>query len=116
MKVFDLPRGMRIAVLQGEQGTIMTRLVYKDRNKQSPGSKPGSKPNSKLDKRTSDAMDDIEGPAEREGGAATDQEHPPVEEPKDRATKSGRLKLPPAEDPLKQDDPPAPEGDKGHVS
>jgi len=40
-------------------------------------------------------------------------EHPPVEEPKDRATKSGRLKLPPAEDPLKQQDPPAPDGDKG---
>ena len=43
-------------------------------------------------------------------------EQPPVEEPKDRATKSGRLKLPPAEDPLKQDDPPPPVGDKGHVS
>ena len=43
-------------------------------------------------------------------------EHPPVEEPKDRATKSGRLKLPPQEDPVKQEEPPAPDGDKGHVS
>ena len=89
MKVSDLLRGMRIAMRQSEQGTIMTRLVYKDRNKQIPGSKPGSKPNSKLDKRTSDAMGEIEGPAERDGGAATDNS---------------------------EDDPPAPEGGKRHVS
>ena len=79
---------------QSEQGTIMTRLVYKDRNQQRPGSKPGSKPNSKLDKRTSDAMDEIEGPAERDGGAATDHEHPPVEEPKDQCDEKRPIEAP----------------------
>jgi hypothetical protein len=68
-KVSDLPRGTRIAPLQDEEETIMTRLEHKDRKKPAPGSKPGSK----LDKRTSDAMDEIEGPAERDGRSGTDK-------------------------------------------
>jgi hypothetical protein len=43
--------------------------------------------------------------------------HPGFEEPeRDRATQSDGLKLPPDETPVEQDEPPAPEGDKGHVS
>ena len=81
----------------------MTRLEQKDREKPAPGSKPGSGQRE-------------EPPTQSPPNKPGQYEHPPVEEPKDRATKSGRLKLPPQEDPVKQEEPPAPDGDKGHVS
>ena len=59
------------------------------------------------------------------GGHPDQVEEPPAqsppnkpgqyEDPKKVEEKEG-VKLPPEEDPLKQDDPPPPEGDKGHVS